>query len=323
MFKLPNWCSMKNILPVMNNRKAKNILVLIIFAELLTLPDEAQALRFVAIGHFRDIITHHTHVIPKLSEAINRENPDFIFFLGDYTIRGQKSSWEVFDSFMGLLKAPIISAPGNHEFYGNIKDYLTRFNYFYKHFETEDANVISINSCDNISTIKKNLWTFWPKLNNGKPTILLSHFKLWTKAQRQSFPPEEILPELGGNVDYIIAGDATKSYKKEVRHGIAMYPVGMSFAGRQKPVVFFLGEITATKKLIMTPKYAELDSDDPWYHEAVKSGFNKNALELDPQRLWEKVKRFTVKGANIKVLIIAAFLMVVIILLLLKRNRKS
>jgi hypothetical protein len=222
-------------------------------------------------GHFYDLVTYFQDILFEMAAAINEENADYVFILGDYAESGTEDEWQTMDKFLNRIEAPIISSPGNHDFISFSK-YRSRFGYLYYTLFTDDANFVFVNSSDNLSLIKGYLEPMWPALDNGKPTLLLTHYILWEKnyynkrkRYGRSFEPDEILPYLKGRVDYILSGDVPRSNPKTL-HGISMYPVGMGFAGfrRQDPVVYFVGEIDGSGQLKMSPRYVQLDDDHPW-----------------------------------------------------------
>ena len=239
---------------------------------ILMLPCKVLATKFVVVGHFRDLVTDFQDILFEMAAAINEENADYVFLLGDYVGTGTEGEWQTLDKFLNRIEAPIISSPGNHDI-ESLRNYLWRFGYLYYTLFTDDANFVFVNSSDNVSLIKAYLEPMWPALDNAKPTLLLTHHILWEKIRYykgkrydKSFEPDEILPYLEGRLDFILSGDVPDSNPKTLQ-GIAMYPVGMGFAGlkKQDPVVYFAGEIDKSGQLKMTPRYVQLGDDHPWY----------------------------------------------------------
>ena len=289
------------------------------------LPNEVLATKFVVVGHFRDLVTDFQDILFEMAAAINEENADYVFLLGDYVGTGTKSEWQTVDKFLNRIQAPIISAPGNHEI-ASLWEYRSRFGYLYYTLLTDDANFVFINSSDKVSLIKGFLEPMWPALDNAKPTLLLSHFILWEKIKHtgksydKSFEPGEILPYLEGRVDYILSGDKTDSNEPNTFQGITMYPVGIGFAGSQSkaPVVYFVGEIDSSGQLKMSPRYIKLDDDHPWYQAdrlKLKVYRRKGVWEKIQARIQNRVFQQTAIAASI-------FWITIFLLVFWRRNRK-
>jgi hypothetical protein len=267
---------------------------LFIFANLLIailmLPCKVLATKFVVVGHFRDLVTYYQDILFEMAAAINEENADYVFLLGDYVESGTEGEWQTVDKFLNIIEAPFISSPGNHDFI-SFRRYRSRFGYLYYTLFAEDANFVFVNSLDNLSLIKGYLEPMWPALDNAKPTLLLTHYVLWKKSVYNkgkrygpSFELDEILPYLKGRVDYILSGDVPRSNPKTLQ-GISMYPVGMGFAGKD-PVVYFVGEIDESGQLKMSPRYVQLDDDHPWYQVVDRGKLAGNRKKV----YWEKIQ---------------------------------
>ena len=294
----------------------------------LMLPCEVLATKFVVIGHFRDLVTDFQDILFEMAAAINEENADYVFLLGDYVGTGTEGEWQTVDKFLNKIEAPIISSPGNHE-NASLWEYRSRFGYLYYTLFTDDANFVFVNSSDNVSLIKGFLEPMWPALDNAKPTLLLSHFILWEKIKHKgkpydkSFEPDEILPYLKGRVDYILSGDKPDSNEPNTLQGISMYPVGMGFAGlqRQDPVVYFVGEIDRSGQLKISPRYVQLDDDHPWYQVVDRRKLAGNRKK----GYWEKIQARLKNRVFQQTAIAASVIWVTIFLLIFwrrNRNRK-
>ena len=285
---------MKQATKVGFRRQMKLFIVINMLIAILMLPCDVGATKFIALGHFRDLVSDFPDLLFEMAAAINEENADYVFLLGDCVGTGTDGEWQTVDKFLNIIKAPIISAPGNHDIW-SLKKYRLRFGYLYYALFTDDANFIFVNSSDNISLIKGFLEPMWPALDNAKPTLLLSHFILWEPvrnmgmAYEKSFEPDEILPYLKGRVDYILSGDAPCSSEQKTLQGISMHQVGMGFAGCQShdPIIYFVGVIDRSSQLKISPKYFQLEDNHPWYQvdrQNLSGNKKKNGY-------WEKIQR--------------------------------
>lgn len=81
----------------------------------------------------------------KIIEEINIINPDLVLFTGDLVYGGRQQQYEAFYSYIKKINAPVIAAPGNHEYQG-WSSFLSYFGQPYHVNNIGPLNIISINS---------------------------------------------------------------------------------------------------------------------------------------------------------------------------------
>lgn len=255
-------------------------------------PGPAKSLKFVALGHTRDI---RPALLMRLAEAINEENPDYIFLLGDYTWDGHPDQWAIVDKFLARLRAPVVACPGNHEatqipLRGELpvarplRNYLKRFGTPYNSLITENANFLVINTSDKKDVVSKFLELKLPETDNGNPTFLMMHHRIWA----DDYPPhsipqlwgpmvrlEEIEPLIAGKVQYLVAGDCVYGFGDFEVRGFRALTVGLGDAGKNSPMGFVVVNVDARGKVKVAPRHIPVPAGDPWLTPAepfYKSG---------------------------------------------------
>jgi predicted phosphodiesterase len=86
------------------------LLIFILLISLNTITAQ-EKITFIAFGH---IYPDYDALNLSLS-LIEKENPDFVVFLGDSVLRGEEKYWELLFSITDKIKVPVYFVPGNHE----------------------------------------------------------------------------------------------------------------------------------------------------------------------------------------------------------------
>ena len=73
--------------------------------------EEAESITFIAFGHVYPDYDALNLSLP----LIEKENPDFVVFLGDNVHEGTEESWELLSSITNKINFPLYFVPGNHD----------------------------------------------------------------------------------------------------------------------------------------------------------------------------------------------------------------
>jgi len=83
--------------------------------------------------------------LAKIIEEINIINPDLVLFSGDVAYGASWRQYQILERLLQDVAAPLILAPGNHEYYG-WAGFLTTFGQPYHAVQYGDYRIISLNS---------------------------------------------------------------------------------------------------------------------------------------------------------------------------------
>lgn len=170
-------------------------------------------LRFAAFGHSYSILTSPAKRA-MLVEAINRQQVDFVFILGD----AECSIAEIYKEYSDSFEAPLICIAGNEDYpleYGKgLKKNIYRDTVVFH----DKATFVLLNSSNSKETIVDFLNSI--DYSAGKPTYLLTHHRLWDDnllstapfLQDKSYLFDEIFRAIDGRFDAIIAGNGSGQY---------------------------------------------------------------------------------------------------------------
>jgi len=180
---------------------------------------EPNVIKVVLLGHTQNIVNNEKRRNVLIS-AINSENADIVFFLGD------SEFWKigVAQQYTDQLNADVYSVPGNHDVSKGLRKmakYITSVGYLQKVVKIGNVKFILIDSQDSIENIK----TFVSEnLASEKPerlmSIMLTHHRIWDDEEiskkpyshDKSYRFEEIFPILENRIKYIFAGNSPKQY---------------------------------------------------------------------------------------------------------------
>ena len=237
--------------------------------------------RFVAIGHARMLFPSNMKIFRRLAKRINQESPDYVFLLGDMTPSSKTDAVETLHRhFLDQLDAPYYWAPGNHDLAQGVINFIALFGRTYRLIRDANANFLTINSNDEIETIRKHLEPLFAEIKpdaRNKPTILFSHHRIWLdlappERRRVHFPSydwKEMRPLLAGRIGTIVAGDSNLKFESGERDGIGIFSVGIGMK-RGSPLHFSVGTIEASGALEMRPVFLDLSPDHPWNRKRAK-----------------------------------------------------
>ena len=182
--------------------------------------DGGEELRFAVIGHLYPIA--RPRPLEVIIAAINRENPDLVFILGDSTLEDSR----VVSLFQEKLEGEVFFTPGNHELKKDRREsYLENVGYLEHFFSTEACNFVLLNSSagleENLAFLDRALAAAKP----ARPTVILTHHRIWddTLLSREPYEHDksyyfsEIYPMLRGRVDAIFAGNSKRQYFRDLK----------------------------------------------------------------------------------------------------------
>lgn len=242
--------------------------------------------RFVAAGHLCGL-DPYPRLLDRLADCMNRESPDLVVLLGDYTVDGNRRQWRTMDRFLGRLQATVWATAGSHEHdrsWAVSADscagrFHRRFDYDHRMEVRRQANLFLVDSNRPLAEISDRLIDDFPMAIPGKPTLLFTHHKIW-EAPRASARHDmldrasDILSLLRGRVSDVIAGEFPGdpavgghaiSYRSVEVDGIRMHPVGLGDPGYGQPLVYAVGTVDEAGEVDITLRYIQLPEGDPWY----------------------------------------------------------
>ncbi len=235
--------------------------------------------RFVVIGHGRGLLEGHTDVLEEIVDIINRQEPQYVFVLGDFVRLSSDEEWDQLEKHMfKRLDAPVVFVPGNHEMRSNaVGDdsvYRRRMQPFPDVITTRYVNFLFLNSSLRLPEIKQKLEEAFAKCDEDKPTILVTHHNVWTfgppiNRHVPTFSSQQFLPLIDGKVDAIISGDGSARFKEEsLPIGVHAYQTGIGMKGRYDPLFFAIGNIGVDGELDFYPFEVSINPYHAWYSVA-------------------------------------------------------
>jgi predicted phosphodiesterase len=304
------------------------ILLALIFLLLLSLSavgaNSSEEVKFLALGHVYTDYGALASAVP----LINKENPDFVIFLGDSTTRDfddiKGRSWAKLQPLVDQIKAPVYFVAGNHDLTDNPYDqsYLTRSNNkLFQEFTIKDTTFISLNSVTGEKLnydISQEQFSFLKKVyaeDNNQKIIFLHHCLFYQdnnqlcnargELSKDSVWNSEIVPFLQNKNTPVFVGDVGSeqpyfSYKEQ---GIDYFGVGFSFDSTAIPQ-HMLKVVMAEGEISVTPL--------PIIQDLTKS--KSKLLPIDNSSA-TKVKKFILE--NLKLVLSLVSLVVTLLLLLI------
>ncbi len=231
-----------------------------------------KATKFVTIGHIRDI---RKPTLVQLADAINEEDPQFVFVLGDFTWDGAPEHWKILDAFFASLKSKVVGVPGNHEIWRHRNvgwrardQYLSRFGQF-ESVEAPGARFLTITTNAPVETVKDKLREMLSAVPEGTMPILLMHHYIWDEfgTPRKSYDPpfllDEIEPVIRGRVSHIFGGDNSREFRTAKRGEFTCYASGVNECSRRAPMGFMVSTVKDGQLEVRT-RLLSLAADDPW-----------------------------------------------------------
>lgn len=265
-------------------------------------PRTPDTFRFVAAGHLQGL-DPYPRLLDRLADCMNRESPDLVVLLGDYTVDGNRSQWRTMDRFLSRLQATVWATPGNREHARSwavsadscVARFHRRFDYDHRMEVRRQANLFLVDSNRPLAEISDRLIDDFPMAIPGKPTLLFTHHRIWENPRGSAwndmpYRASEILSLLRGRVSDVIAGDFPAdpaagghavSYRTAELDGIRMHPVGLGDPGYGQPLVYAVGTVDGAGDVDITLRYIQLPEGDPWYSVRVEdAGEAFRALSL-------------------------------------------
>lgn len=189
---------------------------------------------FVATGHLYPLL-HFPKFYDSLVSTIAKQNPDYVFFLGDIVFDNKQEEWDKVLTHTSVLEDILYFSPGNHDLnyhyeryigdktHQNIAElrYLSNVGYRYKLLKDNFANYLFINMNDSIDRIAEYVKKIKSDINKSKPTYILSSQSVWHTGQQdpndvstwpqKPFSRDEIL-YIVDFADYLVHGDWNREF---------------------------------------------------------------------------------------------------------------
>lgn len=239
--------------------------------------DIKESVKFVAFGHSYAVIGDEARA-QILIEAINNEDVDYVFILGDCDIYNR----DYFNIFKNGLNSSVFFSPGNHDLTASTYDqYLDNVGYLNKFVRDSLYNFILLNSSDSIANINNFLKEELNLSNNRKTNVILTHHRIWDDnilspeafSHDKSFLFREIEDQFLDQIDYIIAGNSPRQYFgtqycdqqhknsnvifwADIVNGINCYSIGMT-----NNLNYVVGELI-NNRLAVYPKSIQVNKRD-------------------------------------------------------------
>ena len=195
---------------------------------------------FIVVGHGYPVL-RDTEKRMKLINALNQEDTEMIFFLGDCDFFQE----EIYNDILTLNKK-VYSIPGNHDIVPE-KDryqYIANIGYLDTCFQSGKMNFILLNSSADINSInlflKKNM-----SMSDTMINIVLTHHRIWTDnklspipySDHKSYSYKQLDTNIVKEVDYFIAGNVNRIkktyprniYSVDIFYNSLAYSCGMGY----------------------------------------------------------------------------------------------
>lgn len=246
---------------------------------------------FVATGHLYPLL-HFPKFYDSLVATIAKQNPDYVFFLGDIVFNNSQEEWDKVLNHTLVLKDQLFFAPGNHDLNYHYERYigdkthqneaelryLSNVGYRYKLLKDNFANYLLINMNDSIDRIKEYVEKIKTELNKSNPTYILSSQSLWHKGQQdpndvstwpqKSFSRDKILSVVNFG-DFLVHGDWNKHFyrgkwRSDKNGSFNVIAVGNKRRGDS----LYISRFDMYKDtLITTPIFIPLPDSCQWYNK--------------------------------------------------------
>jgi hypothetical protein len=268
--------------------------------------------KFIVVGHTYPVL-NDTSKILSFVDSINKEDVDFVFFLGDCDL------WrpEIIKIYRQKLNKKVFFSPGNHDLKGERKKmYLKNVGYFDTLIKSSNANYILINSQNNAKHIKSFIESKNYELDDSKYNIILTHSRIWDDnlisktsfSHDKSYFFQEIKSHvLKNKINCIFSGNSPSQYfgsvdsTKKANNNIAYwcdivdnlycYSIGMGGTkGISNQTIKYVSCEILNNRLFINPKSYEIKKYSSG--NFPKSKFEKNKYILENIFLILKYKRF-------------------------------
>lgn len=246
------------------------------------------SITIVATGHTYQLFKHPL-VFESFVETIKKQNPDYVFILGDWVYDNKQKEWDIFFEYFKDMKDKLYFSPGNHDLnyhyerYVGKRDhqfeaeqiYLKNIGYRYKLLKDKMANYVFLNMNDSLDRVVSYLNYIEPMLDAEKPSLLLTSQCIWhntyqdpedvTTWTQKPFRHEEFVPHIK-NYDYLIHGDWNINYyrgywpKEDGPYQVMM--VGNRMWGD----TLFITHLEVFKDTILShPVYVPIPEESKWF----------------------------------------------------------
>ena len=257
-------------------------LILLLFQPLSGV--HASELRFALLGHTYYLLPHED-IQDRLVRSINREQPAYVFALGDVVVFNRDKDWEAAQRFFARLDAEVVYSPGNHDlfrfdivegwgtnrFYPEWRQrYIDRIGYVNRHVRHPKADFVLINSVDPFFLTRPFLDGALASANPETPTYLLTHQRVWLERYQdhwihwywKGIRREEFLPYIR-QFDQMFIGDLWGGLEVLDIEGTPAAMVGMG--NRDRPV-FYVMAVLRDGHLTLSQRTLSLPPEHP-YHD--------------------------------------------------------
>ncbi len=250
------------------------------------LTSDKDTITAVAFGHIYPLYPFE-EILDSLIAAANKQNPDYVWIMGDIVFNNAPEEWEFINKKFEKLKGKKFYAGGNHDTNYHYERWEgktdheweaeTRFlkNVGYRYLTMEDqfSNYMILNLNDSIHRIREYMNTMKPKMNPDKPSILLTHQAIWTDSKsdpndphkwpQKSFNRDSILGDIAP-FDILVDGDWNKNFYDKQFKKFRVIGSGNRIKGDDYRVTLF--KITKDT-VIITPIEVPIDPKSKWFEK--------------------------------------------------------
>jgi len=246
---------------------------------------------FVATGHLYPLL-HFPKFYDSLVSTIEKQNPDYVFFLGDIVFNDSQEEWDKVLKHTASIKDKLYFAPGNHDLNYHYERYvgdkthqneaelryLSNVGYRYKLIKDNFANYLFINMNDSIDRIAEYVEKIKPEINASNPTFILSSQAVWHKGQQdpndvstwplKPFDKEEILSVVNF-ADYLVHGDWNKKFYRSTfwSKPNGLFQV-MSVGNKRRGDSLYISRFYIYKDTVITkPIFIPIPDSCKWYKQ--------------------------------------------------------
>lgn len=248
---------------------------------------DKSTLKIVTFGHIYDLLVY-PEILDAFVAAIVKENPDYVFVLGDIVFDNTPEEWDLILKQFDKIDCPIYYVPGNHDinyhterWYGDHTNqwkaetnYLERVGYRYKVIEDNLANYLILNLNDSLPRIESYLDKMEAKIDSTKPTFVFTHQNAWNgdfaNENPKSWPDkpmksEDLLEHLM-SFDVLIDGDWNGTFEQLDRTFFGKSFVTICAGNKTRGNQFFITSLEfADDKVTAKPAYIDIPSESTWF----------------------------------------------------------
>jgi len=300
------------------------LLLLLIFG-LISLPtvnaEESEKVTFIAFGHVYEDYDALELSIP----LIEKENPDFVVFLGDNIFRRKNITWDLLNPILNKINVPVYFSPGNHDILDApldeeyFKKNLSISDFLFQEFTIGGNTFIILNSAisKSIQDMSNEQVDFIKSIYNRNKNnkIIFIHHGLYYKdnprlggvGKPNSNWNSKIVPIIQNKTLAVFTGDGIPPpYFHYIEENISYFGVGFSSEKIMTPP-HILKVIIEDKSLVVTPI--------PIRQDLVKIPYNILMEEkIASETFISRLKTFL--QFNLKLIFIIISLIIILLLLI-------